>query len=499
MPPRHGEGGEEDEELSFEGAQGLLDEDEDDGGGGPAAGEGGEHGSGELRGPKLIATLIKSFIGSGVLFLPKAFENGGWLFSVLSMLFMALVSGLCIIRLIRCREVVKGTYGQVGRAAVGPWGQVAVDTSLVLSQAGFCCVYVVFIARNVLQLLNSSSCWIDGSWLWLLILLEWPLFTPLTWVRKLARFGPTNLLADGIIAGGLMGILAYAGHGMASLPAGTPVTVPAFNSGSFSLMLGTAVYAFEGIGMVLPIYDALAPAQQKAFPVTMSLTLAGVALVYITVGLVPYIYLAGMAGVPMEDAVTLNLPRVWWSYLITGGYCVALLFSYPLMLFPAVRILERAAAPYLFVVSGKEAGASLLMNGGGGGGEEEEAASSPPSKQSPAATSMSGRPLPKGHFKWRRNAYRAGIVFVTLLVAYVGSEQLDNFVSLIGCFCCTPLAFIYPSLFHLRIVKGASLFSKAVDVAVLLFGVGILVFSTYEAIAGWSVVAINPCLSSVPG
>lgn len=52
---------------------------------------------------RLVGTIIKSFIGSGVLFLPKAFSNGGWLFSVLAMISMALISTLCILRLVQCR------------------------------------------------------------------------------------------------------------------------------------------------------------------------------------------------------------------------------------------------------------------------------------------------------------------------------------------------------------------------------------------------------------
>jgi proton-coupled amino acid transporter len=470
--PYHGEEEEVDEHAA------LLDYDDGLEGGGGADGESGAHPAHELKGVRLIATLVKSFIGSGVLFLPKAFSNGGWLFSVLSMLFMAFVTNLCIMKLVACRSVVTGSYGKVGRAAVGKWGEVAVDISLVLSQAGFCCVYVVFIARNVLQLLNVNSCWLGGEWLWLLILLEWPLFTPLTWVRRIARFGPTNLIADGLIAGGLIGVLAWSFSGIASSSAdGVVAHVPLFNSGSFSLMLGTAVYAFEGVGMVVPVYDSLSSAQQKRFPVTMSLTVLGISFVYILVGIVPYIYLTGMAGATMQDAVTLNLPAVWWSYLIIAGYCLALLFSYPLMLFPAVKILEKAAAPYLFTWKrGARKGGGEGVEGGEGG----------------EGQNVSRRP-PKGYFKWRRNVYRAGIVGVTLLVAYIGSEQLDNFVSLIGCFCCTPLAFIYPCLFHFMLVKDASRTSKVIDVLIMIFGAGILVFSTYEAIAGWSVATIDPC------
>lgn len=149
------------------------------------------------------------------------------------------------------RQVVIGSFGYVGYKVFGRAGQIAVDVSLVLSQAGFCCVYVVFIARNVLQLLNTNSCWLDGSWLWLLILLEWPLFTPLTWVRRIKYFGATNIAADVLIGGGLLGILAWSIQGMINQShAGVGISVPAFNSQSFSLMLGTAVYAFEGVGMV---------------------------------------------------------------------------------------------------------------------------------------------------------------------------------------------------------------------------------------------------------
>ena len=194
---------------------------------------------------RLIATIIKSFIGSGVLFLPKAFANGGWAFSVTMMALAAILTQICIMRLIKCREQVTGSYGMVGRKAVGKWGEVAVDVSLVLSQAGFGCVYIVFIARNVLQLLNTDKCWIGGNWLWLLILMEFALFWPLTLVRKISSFGPTNLAADGFIAVGLLGILAYSISGMVTDGhEGVAISVPAFNAQDWSLMLGTAVYAF---------------------------------------------------------------------------------------------------------------------------------------------------------------------------------------------------------------------------------------------------------------
>ena len=272
------------------------------------------------EGLHMFATLLKMFIGSGVLFLPRAFANGGWLFSCVAMAICALITGICILRLVECRQAVRGSYGYLGLRAAGVWGRRAVDVSVVLSQAGFCCVYIVFIARNVLQLLNTGRCWLGGEWLWLLILLEWPLFTPLTWIRNLASFGPTNVAADVFIMGGLTGVLVWCAQGFASAPAGgAPLAVPLFARDTFALTLGTAIYAFEGVGMVVPVYEALSPRAQARFPYTMSATVAFIAALYITVGLVPYLFVEGLRHEVVADAITLNLPRVWWSCECRGG------------------------------------------------------------------------------------------------------------------------------------------------------------------------------------
>lgn len=244
---------------------------------------------------------------------------------------------------------------------------------------------------------------------------------------------------------------------------------------------------------VVPVYDSLSLPGQKRFGTTLSITLAGIAAVYTTIGLVPYLFLQGMASTPMQDSVTLNLPRVWWAYLIQAGYCLALTFSYPLMLFPAVKILEKAAMPWI-----TWAHSSAARGSSKAGDRLADHAHADGDINGDGAVSAAGATIAKpGALKWRKNVFRGVVVAVTLLIAYVGSEQLDNFVSLVGCFCCTPLAFIYPCWFHLKLIGGKrklSLWEKFSDVAIIIFGCGVLVFSTYEAIAGWSIATIDPCV-----
>jgi len=491
----------------------------------------------------LVASILKAFIGSGVLFLPKAFSNGGWLFSTLAFCALAALTNVCISKLIAARAALPGgtTYSDMGRRVAGAWGGRAVDLALVLSQGGFCCVYISFIARNALQLANARACALGAGTLWAFVLAELPLLAPLTWVRRIASFGPTNAAGNALILGGLAAILAWCAAGMARAPpagGGLGALALVGDAAHWPITLGTAVYAFEGAGMVVPLANALPAAHRHRFGAHVSATLAGVTLLYVVIGLVPYAYIEGWTAAKVADAVTLNLPRgELWAQAVVGAYMLALLFSYPYMLFPAIRILEDAALPLLFPAAARaEAGAraalaaAALARAGGAesdgasfsreGGEEWEgeagegegegagdgdgagagAGAGAPADGADAALlgaadfAVSGRA--DAGAKWRKNAFRAGVVAATLLVAYVGAPQLDNFVSLIGAFCCTPIAFIFPAWFHAVLVagpKGARV-EAAVDWAIVGVGVGIGVFSTYVAVAGWSTASFDACV-----
>lgn len=60
---------------------------------------------------KAVLLLLKSFVGTGVLFLPKAYSNGGMLFSNLVLLFVAALSYYCFVLLVRTRLKYVGSFG----------------------------------------------------------------------------------------------------------------------------------------------------------------------------------------------------------------------------------------------------------------------------------------------------------------------------------------------------------------------------------------------------
>jgi hypothetical protein len=83
---------------------------------------------------KTFFSIIKGFVAIGILYLPKGFVYGGWLFSILSFVFMAVVCTVGMIFLLDCRIKYGGNFSTLGQAAVGNFGKYWVDVSLILSQ-----------------------------------------------------------------------------------------------------------------------------------------------------------------------------------------------------------------------------------------------------------------------------------------------------------------------------------------------------------------------------
>ncbi|POM71172.1 Vacuolar amino acid transporter, partial [Phytophthora palmivora] len=367
---------------------------------------------------KTVFTILKSFIGSGILFLPKGFQND------------------CSNVLLRNGRT-NVSYGLVGEKAFGKVGRVAVNISLVLSQIGFCCSYLIFVEKNIGEVILAAfgiERTVASSSL-TLIMLQILLYTPLSWVRRIEYFALTNLFADLLILFGLVYIISYTIHSLDDAPVGS-ATWENFNSTSWGMMLGTSVYCFEGIGLVLPIYDAMDADIKHKFPRILSSTMLFlVTLLSVFAGLVYAAF-----GQETQSVVTLNLPSAQDSIATMSvqlTYSLALVFTYPLMLYPVVKILEG----YLF----------------------------PHHSQ-------------KGYWRWEKNGFRFALVCLTAAIAYFGKEELDNFVALIGGFCSVPLAFIYPCLFHSKLVDEG----RTLNNIVIALGIFTMIFATYQAVSTWN-------------
>merc|ERR1712032_1360241 len=81
--------------------------------------------------------------------------------------------------------------------------------------------------------------------------------------------------------------------------------------------------------------------------------------------------------------------------------------------------------------------------------------------------------------KGSKNALRTAEVCLFGVVAIYGAEFFEKFLAFVGATCCAPIAFIYPSYFHLRLC-AEGLCAKLFDAFFILLGLTAMGFVLYE-------------------
>nr|UJH94502.1 Avt3 [Starmerella bombicola] len=403
---------------------------------------------GQASTTETVLLLLKSFVGTGVLFLPRAFYNGGLLFSSIVLVFVSFVSYWCFLLLIEAKHFSKATsFGDIGGALFGDRTRQIILGSIVVSQIGFASAYIVFVAENLRSFWDnvrsvdvsslfagSSNSAGNGALLSIstLIVLQLVVFLPLSMIRDIAKLGFTALVADAFILAGL--IYLYSWSGVTLLTQGV-ADVRMFNSSKWTLFIGTAVFTYEGIGLIIPIQESMRKPQK--FPIVLGSVMVGITVIFVSVGALLY----AATGSKVETVILLNLPRGQLTNTVQLLYSLAILLSTPLQLFPAIRILETA----IFVRSGKYS----------------------------------------AKVKWQKNIFRFALVFLTGVVAYCGADDLDKFVALIGSVACVPLVYIYPPILHMKVAAPYS-FAFYADAVLAVFGACIMGYTSFTTAMSWA-------------
>ncbi|KAI4177544.1 MAG: hypothetical protein LQ346_007671 [Caloplaca aetnensis] len=385
---------------------------------------------------KSFFTLLKAFIGTGIMFLPKAFKNGGILFSSITLITVSLLSCLSFHLLLLCRRRYGGGYGELGSAIGGPKLRSLILASITLSQIGFVCSGIIFVAENLRSFLNAVS---PGPTVAIgtkaLIAMQLILLIPLSLIRDISRLGPSAMLADIFIFIGLFYIWYYDISTLAT--SGMHPSVQLFNPRDFTLTIGSAIFTFEGIGLILPIQSSMK--EPSKFPRLLYIVMVIITIIFTSVGALCY----ATFGYQTRVEIISNYPQT--SKLVNAVqflYSLAVLVGTPVQLFPATRIME------------------TKIFGDGNSGKRSWST------------------------KWKKNAFRTSISVLCGLISILGASDLDKFVALIGAFACVPLVYIYPAYLHYRGV-ARSPWVKAGDLVLCVIGLGAMIYSTVVTLLTW--------------
>lgn len=378
------------------------------------------HGASNLS----IAFLIfKGNCGCAILYMPRGWMHGGLLLASIAVPLIGFASIWCALLLLKVRLTTESHagYGDLMNSALGPSGRAASNLFIVLLQLGICCTYFI-VASKLLQttLLPKTS-------LELLIAGMAVLMVPLVAVRKVASLWPLSLAGTALV---ILGLLIVGTLEVQAVVEESP-ELTLMNWSQLLVCIGQACFMFEGIGLILPTYDA--SKKPEDFSWIYVLVQTGTLAVVCAIGVLGYMAF----GSDVSNLILLNFPQSIAVFLVRFAFMLQVWCSFPLQFLPATRLLET----FFF-------------------------------------TPVSDPPLMR---KAAKTAFRALVVVLLAGVAVLGASKLDNFVSLIGALCGVPLAFVFPAVAHYILVKEC----LWLDILLVAFGIALTVVVTGVNVAAF--------------
>jgi len=260
--------------------------------------------------------LVKGNLGPGLLALPIAIKAGGLLVGVLGLFLLASVTLWCMHLLVNsshelCKktgrrrldygEVVEACFAAQERSRCGLCAKIIINALLCVAQIGFCTVYFVFAAKHLQQIsdfvLGAERT--NTNIIWYCVLFCVALLAS---IRSRKVLNNVNMLASAFQVIGILMIfyLLYKEDSTSE-----PRIYPEDPKKQLPHFFGTAVYAFEGIGVVLPCQNKMeTPTDMKGKTGVLNKAMLPVLVLYGVFGICGYI----VYGEDVKASITLSLP-----------------------------------------------------------------------------------------------------------------------------------------------------------------------------------------------
>ncbi|XP_077517690.1 proton-coupled amino acid transporter 1-like isoform X4 [Amblyomma americanum] len=360
--------------------------------------------------------LLKGNIGTGVLAMPSALANAGALVGSLGVVFVGLICIHCMHILVECNHILSKKTGlrTLDFAGVaqysfkfGPhclrrysgFARSAVNCFLLLTQFGFCCVYFVFVATSMKEVLHGAGIEMN-VYVCLAILL--PFMVLYNFIRSLRMLALASTLANLLQTTGMVLIFYNLLQDMPNIS-----ERPLFVGWSrLPIYFGTVIYAFEGIGIVLPLENEMkTPQDFGGLTGVLNTGMIIVVCLYTAIGFFGYL----KYGSHVLGSITLNFPPTPLNEVIRIIFAISIFLSYALQMYVPVKIIWPSIMRRFSLDQGKHSPRVVMF------------------------------------FEF---LVRTALVTLTFVLA-VAVPRLDLFIPLVGALASSSLALILPPLFEL--------------------------------------------------
>ena len=354
--------------------------------------------------------LLKGSLGSGILAMPLAFSNAGLAFGLVATFLIGAICTYCVHILVKSahtlcirRRVPSLGFAEVAEAAFlsGPqylhqWSLFAksmINLFLVIDLLGCCCVYIVFVSKNVKQVVEVYIH--DDIDLRIYMAALLPFLILMNLIRNLKYLAPLSMVANILVAAGMSITFYYIFQDLPS-PYSRDMIVDATK---WPMFFGTAIFALEGIGVVMSLENNMkTPTHFIGCPGILNTGMSVVVFLYASVGFFGYL----KYGPDTKGSISLNLENTEiLAQCVKIMIAVAIFCTYSLQFYVPMEIIWKNL---------------------------------------------------KHNFGFRNSlaeyALRVGLVIGTVIIA-VAIPNLGGFISLVGAVCLSTLGLIFPAIIDL--------------------------------------------------
>lgn len=396
-----------------------------------------------------LVHLLKGSLGTGILAMPEAFKNSGMVNGFIFTIIIGILATYCLHVLVKAqyalckrKKVPVLTYPESMKESllIGPEclrkfansSPIIVDVFLIVYQLGICCVYIVFVAKNVKDV--ADFCGFNISVELHMVILLIPLVL-INSIRNLKVLAPFSQFANIITFVGFGIVLYYVVQSLDPISERKMVGT----AYAFPLFVGTTLFALEAVGVIIALENNMkTPKSFGGYFGVLNIGMFFIVLLYVGMGFMGY----WQYGEHSEASITLNLPAEALAITVRAMFAVAIFISYGLQCYVPVEIVWNTYVLHRIEDSTRK----TLWEFG----------------------------------------LRISLVLITFLLA-IAIPELGLFISLFGALCLSALGIAFPAIMEICVCwpdnLGQFRWILWKNVLLILFGVVGLIAGTYSSLA----------------
>lgn len=297
--------------------------------------------------------LMKCSLGTGILAMPSAFANAGYLVGVIATLFIGFICTHSVQILISseytlCKRNKKPsmTYPETAEAALaaGPdkikglakYAPSACNIFLIIYELGSCAVYVIFVASNLKDVVDEYQV-IEDRWdIRYFCVFILPALIVIQCISNYKHLAPLSTIAI-MLTLISFAIIFYYLFFDESAPEVSSIKEAIAPINKMPLFFGTVLFAMEAIGVVFPLENEMKnPRKFRGLFGVLNCAMVPISLLYTCVGLFGYL----KYGNKVLGSITLSLPKQHLSsQAVRIMLSISIYFTHALLLHAAIDII----------------------------------------------------------------------------------------------------------------------------------------------------------------